>query len=27
MADVFVASENLLTVMDRVTNLYADLRA
>jgi hypothetical protein len=27
MADVFVASENLLTVMDQVTTLYAAIRA
>jgi methyl-accepting chemotaxis protein len=27
MADIFVSSENLLTVMDRVTVLYASLRA
>jgi hypothetical protein len=27
MADVFVASENLLTVMDRVTTLYAEIKA
>lgn len=27
MADVFVASENLLTVMDRVTTLYAEMKA
>lgn len=26
MADVYLASENLLTVMDRVTGLYADLK-
>jgi hypothetical protein len=27
MANVFVASENLLTVMDRVTTLYAEIKA
>jgi hypothetical protein len=27
LADVFVASENLLSVMDRVTTLYAELKA
>jgi hypothetical protein len=27
MADVFVTSENLLTVMDRVTTLYAEIKA
>jgi hypothetical protein len=27
LSDVFVASENLLEVMDRVTGLYAELKA